>query len=180
MRRADLLRIVTTIQQIGWVVADDPEHGERHWRCVAWNGIELAKRTPGADPLVAFLFGLCHDAMRTDGGEDYEHGPRAAEMVANLYAGGHFKGLTHTQFEWLHQACTIHTEAQSVQVPHLGVCLDADRLCFWRYESTPKLEYLSTSAAAELRFEPWVMELHADPPTWEAAIDSLPTLVAAP
>lgn len=39
-------------------------HGPQHWRCVSLVGGRLSDMTPGADTLVAFLFGLFHDAMR--------------------------------------------------------------------------------------------------------------------
>src|SRR4029079_4080904 len=31
-------------------------HGEQHWKAVARAGLDIAARTPGADPTVVFLF----------------------------------------------------------------------------------------------------------------------------
>jgi HD superfamily phosphodiesterase len=61
-------------------------HGPRHWRAVARVGIELCRRTPGADLGVVMLFALVHDCQRWTDGEDPGHGPRSATRTSRLAA----------------------------------------------------------------------------------------------
>ncbi len=59
---------------------DSYAHGERHWRAVAFAGLELIPATVGADPNTVLLFALFHDARRENEWEDPEHGLRSAEL----------------------------------------------------------------------------------------------------
>src|SRR4051812_28593451 len=110
-------------------------HGERHWRAVAWIGLHLARATPGADPVLALLFGLFHDARRADDGRDPEHGLRGAELVLELRA--HYLDLTARQLALLVAACVLHSEGQITEQPTIGVCWDADRLQLSRLDIEP-------------------------------------------
>jgi uncharacterized protein len=128
--------------------ADSCLHGLDHWRIVARNGLELAAVTPGADPLVAVLFGLFHDAKRLDDGEDPDHGPRAGVFVREVHATGLFR-LSPERLDRLVVACSTHTVAMVSDDPTLGVCYDADRLDLWRVGIEPRPMYLSTPAARD-------------------------------
>lgn len=123
-------------------------HGPSHWLIVSRNGIDLAGLTPGADPLVAYLFGLIHDAKRFDDGRDSEHGPRAAVFAQELHAEGLFR-LEKERLDLLVTACDTHTTARTTLDPTLGVCYDADRLDLWRIGIEPHPNFLSTEAAKD-------------------------------
>lgn len=63
-------------------------HGSQHWRCVSLLGVRIARETVGGDALVAFLFGLFHDAMRENDDDDPDHGRRGAALLRELFAQG--------------------------------------------------------------------------------------------
>src|SRR5581483_1522002 len=62
-------------------------HGQQHWQTVAAFGLILAQQTPGADPVVALLFGVLHDCLRVDDGWDPDHGRRAGALAPALNGG---------------------------------------------------------------------------------------------
>jgi uncharacterized protein len=126
-------------------------HGERHWQCVAHIAGEVAAVVPGADPVVAFLFGLVHDAMRENDGYDPEHGLRAAALARTVQADGLLR-LDEQQLELLVLACELHADGLVSDDPTVGVCWDADRLNLWRVGKTPVPDLLSTEPA---RREAW-------------------------
>src|SRR3954447_347398 len=88
-------------------------HGERHWRAVAWIGLHLARETPGADPVLALLFGLFHDARRENDGWDPEHGLRGAELALEFRA--RYLDLTERQLALPVAACVLHSEGQTTE-----------------------------------------------------------------
>jgi uncharacterized protein len=124
-----------------------PLHAGEHSRQVAAFAVTLARETCGADPLVALLFGLLHDAGRRSDGHDPEHGYRAAELARSLN-GGPFQ-LTDAQMRRLIFALELHAEGLLSAEPTIGCCWDADRLGLWRVHRRPAPSLLSTEAARE-------------------------------
>lgn len=95
-------------------------HGPQHWRCVSLLGIRLTCQTAGGDPLVAFLFGLFHDAMRENDDDDPEHGKRGAALLRVFIAEG-LVSLTPTQQYYVLYACETHTTAPPTTIVPIGV-----------------------------------------------------------
>jgi len=120
-------------------------HGEAHWKCVAWTGLDLADDVPGADRAVVFLFGLFHDSQRFDDGHDPDHGRRAAKLVQRMH-GEHF-ALDAERLKLLIDACAGHVDGMTSTNPVIGLCWDADRLNLWRIGVRPNPQLLSTIAA---------------------------------
>jgi uncharacterized protein len=118
-------------------------HGPDHWQRVARIGLELARET-GADETVVRLFALLHDSCRNDDGADLQHGPRAADMLAEI-AGDLFT-LDPDRLEILEYAIKHHTGGQISDDPTIGTCWDADRLDIGRVEIIPNARYMSTAA----------------------------------
>ena len=145
-------------------------HGPQHWRCVSLVGIRLARLTPGADPLVASLFGLFHDAGRVNDGDDPDHGRRGARLLREMAASGEL-GIPPEILEEVAFACATHTEAGSTSDPAIGACYDADRLNLWREGIRPLPRYLSTAAGKGMIEE--CHELHWTPLTWKRVVDEL-------
>ncbi len=144
-------------------------HGPQHWRCVSKVGIELARRTPGADPLVAFLFGLFHDSRRVNDGTDPDHGRRGARLLREMAAGE--IAIPPEVLERVAFACETHTEAGPTSDPLIGVCYDADRLNLWREGIRPLPRYLSTKASLEMVEA--CRDLHWEPLTWKGVLVDL-------
>jgi uncharacterized protein len=145
-------------------------HGPQHWRCVSLLGIELARETPGADPLVALLFGLFHDAMREGDHEDPEHGPRGAELFRKFWQTGLIP-VTEEQAGAIIFACRTHTEADPTTDPVSGVCYDADRLNLWRCGTQPRGKYLSTEGGRRRALYCTTEHLHSTPLDWSDVLD---------
>ena len=145
-------------------------HGPQHWRCVSLVGVRLSRLTPGADPLVAFLFGLFHDSRRVNDGDDPEHGRRGARLLRDMAAGGEV-AVTPEVLERVAFACETHTEAGTTSDPVIGVLYDADRLNLWRESITPLPRYLSTAAGKDMIEA--CRELHWTPLTWARVLDEL-------
>ena len=123
-------------------------HGPAHWLRVRANGLALAARTPGADPLVVELFALFHDSERHDEGRDRGHGERAAVAVRRLAAEGGIM-LADDRIGLLAEACAGHDRPQVSAEPTIGCCWDADRLDLSRLGHRPMPELLSTAAALD-------------------------------
>lgn len=145
-------------------------HGPQHWRCVSRVGIELARETPGADKLVALLFGLFHDAMRENDDHDPEHGMRGAALLRQLSTDG-LVPITESQRGYIHYACATHTEAPPTTSPPVGVCYDADRLNLWRVFVTPKEKYISTVAGRWMVLTQATEHMHTQPLEWSDVLD---------
>lgn len=144
-------------------------HGVGHWKRVAAAGLVLHPRTPGADPLVVFLFALFHDSMRLNDGHDPFHGPRGAELARGLR--GEAFDLDDERMGLLAFACEEHTNGGVTSHPTVGACWDADRLNLWRVGIEPSPRWLSTEAArSEERIE-WARELQQEDFDWESLRD---------
>lgn len=125
----------------GWL------HGEGHWQTVATIGDVLSRETPGADRVVALLFGLLHDCRRVDDGRDPDHGRRAAAYARGLH--GTLFHLEPPRLERLVAALAGHVDGQVSDDPTIGVCWDADRLHLWRLDIEPNPTLLSTAAGRQ-------------------------------
>ena len=147
-------------------------HGEQHWKCVSLVAVRAAKATPGADPLVALLFGLFHDTQRWNEDEDPEHGLRAAAYAEQFFESGRLS-LSRAQAEALAFACRTHTEAGPTDDPVIGCCYDGDRLNLWRVWITPHPDYLSTEFGLESTDTEWTRDLHGEPIEWSDVLDVL-------
>ncbi len=119
-----------------------PIHGEEHWRRVATNGLELAGAV-GADPLVAVLFGIFHDAMRFDEYRDEEHGKRGGFLACCI--NSELIGLSEDRLDLLYLACAGHSNGETSDDPTIGVCWDADRLDLCRLGEQIRPESMSTA-----------------------------------
>ena len=121
-------------------------HGLAHWARVLDNGLRLAA-TNGADTTVVELFALFHDSRRLGEDADPEHGPRGAELAAQLH--GTLFHLSPEQLELLLTACRLHTTARSHENLTVQTCFDADRLDLARIGKEVDPEYLCTRAAKD-------------------------------
>lgn len=151
-------------------------HGESHWRCVAWMGMELLRDgpVPAADPAVVFLFGLLHDCQRLNDGHDKDHGRRAAAFVLSL-ADTHLR-LSAAQLHLLHDACAGHVDGFNSTDPTIGACWDADRLNLWRINVTPAAKLLSTAAARHSRIIERASRLPGGDKSWTEILSAYETL----
>ena len=122
-------------------------HGEAHWKCVAWSGLQLVRAVPDSNAEVTFLFGLFHDSQRRDDGHDPDHGRRAADFVRRIH-GEHFT-LAARSLDLLLEACAGHVDGLTHNDPTIGLCWDADRLNLWRIGVKPQPRFLSTPAARD-------------------------------
>jgi uncharacterized protein len=100
-------------------------HGESHWRRVAAHGLYLADEI-GADRLVVLLFGMFHDSMRFNDGQDPDHGIRGGFLASCL--NDELIGLSEERLDLLDLACRDHTSGTTTDEPTIGACWDADRL----------------------------------------------------
>jgi uncharacterized protein len=139
------------------------DHGDHHWRLVAWTGAELYEEMGAGDPLVFLLFGLFHDSQRENEYTDPEHGKRGGKLAGDLLAS---RGLDASVVGVVTKACAIHTESGPVGDPTLGTCLDSDRLNLWRVGTEPLPEYLSTPAAKKPERIEWARDLQTKQPEW--------------
>lgn len=147
-------------------------HGVGHWQRVALAADLLARDVPGANPWVAFLFAVVHDALRLSDGSDPDHGSRAAALVRTL--GGEALALDVRELELLAAACEGHAEGATTPDPAIGLCWDADRLNLWRVGVVPRPDLLSTDAARRPATIEWARSvqeaaaLEAPGASWQA------------
>lgn len=141
-------------------------HGGTHWRRVAATGRALLEETPGADPLVVFLFALFHDSMRLNDRHDPFHGERGADLANEMH--GELYLATDAQMDLLERACDRHDSGATSTDPTVGVCFDADRLNLWRCDIRPDPKLLSTQAAKDPSRIRWARRALREPPCrWE-------------
>ncbi len=110
----------------------------------------------GADGAVLELFALFHDSCRNGDGQDPDHGPRAAALVASLRDS---IALDPARLSHLVEACRCHTFG-AVESAHVTVltCLDSDRLDIPRVGKQIKPWLLSTDAARAPDVIAWATE----------------------
>jgi len=124
------------------------DHGEQHWKAVAWAGLGLARRVEGCDAEIVLLFALLHDTQRVNESVDPEHGLRAARFAKELRDEGVLT-LDDERLAVLVDACTRHDKGCVSDHPTTGACWDADRLNLWRVGITPLPHLLSTTPAQQ-------------------------------
>jgi uncharacterized protein len=107
-------------------------------------GLELCAET-GGDETVVRLFAILHDSCRENDGKDPDHGPRAADLLAEL--AEELRALDADRLVLLEQAIRHHTEGHVSADPTIGTCWDADRLDLGRVGTQPAVEFMSTDAA---------------------------------
>jgi uncharacterized protein len=129
-------------------------HGISHWARVYENGLLLAAHT-GADTRVVELFALFHDSRRLNEGPDPEHGPRGAQLAAQLRE--HYFQIPDDAFRLLVTACRLHTSETTHTDPTVQTCFDADRLDLGRIGKTPDPRLLSTRAAKDPEIIAWAV-----------------------
>lgn len=138
--------------EFDWVVRQAPlarsrDHGERHWKAVAYTGLILADHVGyGVDRELVVLFGLFHDSMRENENSDPGHGSRAATL-ARLMLGAE---LDADRLGALALACRHHSDGLVSDDPYEAVCWDADRLNLWRFGDEPDQSLLSTGVARRI------------------------------
>lgn len=125
----------------------DDTHGMPHWNRVFENGQKLA--VPGVDRDVVGCFAYLHDIGRIDNGQDPEHGPRSAKIVATL-RDTLLKNLSDTQFATLLKACELHTKCKRTDNLTINTCFDADRLDLPRVGIIPDPAKMATEKGKEL------------------------------
>ena len=127
-------------------------HGPAHWARVLENGTHLAGLT-GADLEVVQLFAILHDSCRTGEGEDFDHGPAAADFARTL-RGTHIH-LDDDPFELLFEACANHTNGETEADITIQTCWDSDRLDLGRVWITPEPGKLCTGPARDPKLIAW-------------------------
>jgi uncharacterized protein len=141
-------------------------HGEGHWKCVAWTGLQLCQAIPEVDCGVVFLFGLFHDTQRLNDGHDPDHGRRAGKYLRQLH--GEVFRLRETRLDLLTQACNAHADGLTTTDPTIGACWDADRLNLWRVGTKPSPKFLSTAPAKRTDAIARAEKFEGQRMTWEA------------
>jgi len=119
-------------------------HGARHWARVKHNGLLLAEHT-GANVRVVEYFAFIHDLGRENDHYDPEHGNRAA-MIAEQITGD-LIDVTVEELRLLQEACSAHSDGQTVADVTVMTCWDADRLDLGRVGIRPDPVRLCTDAA---------------------------------
>lgn len=127
-------------------------HGLSHWARVRETGLRLARLT-GANPDVAELFAVFHDACRHNEGTDSKHGARGARLAEKLRRE-HLQ-LDDKSFDLLFLACRDHTLGQTEADVTVQTCWDADRLDLLRVWVTPDPKRLCTDAAKNSEMLDW-------------------------
>lgn len=135
-------------------------HGISHWARVYNIGMKLAPQT-GANRKVVQLFSVFHDSRRYNEHSDPQHGPRGAELAAQLRPT-YFPGLADQEFNLLHLACYLHTQASTHADITVRTCFDADRLDLGRVGKVPEPDLLCTDAAKSPEMIDWAYKRSVD------------------
>ena len=123
-------------------------HGLSHWLRVERNGLFLAQETDVNLDMISY-FALFHDSRRSSDGEDIDHGPRAAQLVEEMFDADGLS-LSKDELELLCDACARHTKDVYSSNSVIQVCWDADRLDLPRVGEQPDPDLLNTTKAREL------------------------------
>lgn len=118
-------------------------HGPTHWQRVERFGLEVA-RDSGADETLVRLFAIFHDSCRLTDGADYQHGPRAADLLGSFVPD--LVTLEPERVATLEHAIRHHTDGRTSSDPTIGTCWDADRLDLGRAGIRPRAAFMSTEA----------------------------------
>ena len=139
-------------------IAVNPQgvHGLSHWARVLDNGRRLAEQT-GANRQVVECFALFHDSRRLNEDADPQHGPRGAELAAQMHREGRLR-LDEQSLQLLLTACRLHTAARTNEDVTVRTCFDADRLDLARIGKTVNPDYLCTEAAKDPATIAWATE----------------------
>ena len=116
-------------------------HGVAHWRKVDEAGVFICRET-GADLTVVRFFAFLHDSCRLNDGRDREHGPRAADRLAELPE--ELAVLDSDQMALLSYAIRHHTDGKVSDEPTIGACWDSDRMDLGRIGIVLSAERMST------------------------------------
>jgi uncharacterized protein len=146
-----IIKIKSQIQ-INWSGA----HGIMHWARVYNIGMKLAQRT-GANQNVVRLFSIFHDSGRYNEHSDPKHGSRGAKLATQLRAT-YCPELADKEFELLHLACCLHTQAPTHEDITVQTCFDADRLDLGRVGKVPNPGLLCTDAAKSEKMIGWAYQ----------------------
>ena len=130
-------------------------HGAPHWSRVLDNGLRLAERT-GARADVVTLFAFLHDSRRRHDGNDFEHGPLAADYAVEL--GGHCFEIDDAGLSLLTVACRGHSDGLTEAEVTIQTCWDADRLDLGRVGRCPDPRRLCTPAARDPALIEWAYQ----------------------
>ncbi|MCY7304047.1 MAG: hypothetical protein LH654_13655 [Thermoleophilia bacterium] len=152
-----------------------PDHGQQHWKAVAWAGLGLARQVDGCDAELVLLFALLHDTQRFNESRDPEHGLRAALFAQELRAEG-VLALDDERLDVLADACTRHDQGFVSDDPTTGACWDADRLNLWRVGITPEARLLSTPPARQRELIADARSFHGLAYTWDDLFDGFAQL----
>jgi len=140
-------------------------HGPVHWHSVAVASLYLLEAGETADRALVFLFALLHDAMREDDGYDLGHGPRAAELLAELRQH-RLLVMDEARGALLHTALRDHAFGHTSDDPTIGLCWDSDRLDLGRVGIVPDAAFFSTGAARRLAMAAQRLRWADEPPDW--------------
>lgn len=119
------------------------DHGEQHWKAVAYAGLEL--QVPNADLELVLLFALFHDSQRESEFHDPEHGARGALFALRMLEDK----LDPVRMKMLMDACILHDNGEISSSQTIGACWDADRLNLWRVGIEPNPDLMSTPEAKD-------------------------------
>ena len=152
------------------------DHGEQHWKAVAWAGLGLATQVDGCDPDLVLLFALFHDSQRFNEFHDPEHGLRGGQLAREMQG---VIGLDEDRLDRLVDACTRHDRGEVTDDPTVGVCWDGDRLNLWRVGKTPNPRLLSTAPARDPGLIAEAAAFHGRPQSWESLFAAYDRLTAS-
>ena len=116
-------------------------HGIAHWDRVAKNADLL--NTSDVDLLVVKVFAYIHDVERDDDSYDFQHGPRAAELVDEIRET-ELAFLNDGEIRQLKKACELHTTTWRTEDATVNACFDADRLDLGRVGIMPDPDKMAT------------------------------------
>lgn len=141
------------------------DHGEQHWKAVAYAGQKLAAQVEGCDAGLVLLFALFHDSQRFNEFHDPEHGLRGGMLAREMNPTA--LQLDADRLDLLVDACTRHDKGQVTDHPTIGVCWDADRLNLPRVGISPDPQLLSTSPARNPELMAEAVSYHGTAYRWE-------------
>lgn len=125
-------------------------HGDGHWWRVSQLGKLIAQKEQIPER-IPVLFGYFHDCQRLNDTHDPEHGPRAAQYVADFPP--ELLGLSGAEANQLMLACHYHTHECETDYPVIHACWDADRLDLTRIGALPDPNRLFTDTAKQMALD---------------------------